>query len=146
MLLKRHMHSNRAGKSSRQRNSGKSLLLYWPNPDIFSKTQTKQTKIPAVIKWTLVQMWLTKVFQTVTILLLDLWLISASTSIINTNGLELILPLRLMFWKLPGQYRCPFPSIFDGNWSSKCLKTFLCSHIASRIIEWLELDGTLKII
>lgn len=115
-VLLRCVHSHGAGKKKLTVKlspadfpvscSGKSLLLLWSNPLIFSKNEIKWAGIPPVVKWILAQTLLTKIFQALAVLHLDLRSISGNASTINE--LVLILPPRLMFWEVLRQYRCLF--------------------------------------
>lgn len=78
--------------------SGNSLLY---SGQILSFSQKNEIKLIGILteaKWILAQTLLTKIFQALAVLHLDLWSISGNASIINE--LVSISPPRLMFWQV----------------------------------------------
>lgn len=87
--------------------SGNSLLYSGQILSFSQKNEIKLIGILIAAKWILAQTLLTKIFQALAVLHLDLWSISGNASIMNE--LVLISPPRLMFWQVLRWYRCPFP-------------------------------------
>lgn len=93
--------------------SGNSLLY---SGQILSFSQKNEIKLIGILteaKWILAQTLLTKIFQALAVLHLDLWSISGNASIVNE--LVLISPPRLMFWAGTQVIQMPISSFFKGT-------------------------------
>lgn len=93
--------------------SGNSLLYSGQILSFSQKNEIKLIGILTAAKWILAQTLLTKIFQALAVLHLDLWSISGNASIINE--LVLISPPRLMFWAGTQVIQMPISSFFKGT-------------------------------